>query len=267
MSPDQKAWAKTLFKKSVLKQAKWRRIRALLPPLAGKRCLDIGADNGVISLLLRELGGDWTSADLDPVAVQSIAELVGQPVHQISGRATPFADNAFDLVVIVDFLEHTPTDQAFVQDLKRILKPGGSLIVNVPHLKPHSLLNRLRHAIGLTDEKHGHVRPGYSRQGLADLLGPDFVDQATLTYSKTFSEAIDTALNFLYEVLQSKKDRARQGSKGAVVTADDLASHRKELRLLSALYPLLWLVSKLDGLLFWSSGYKMIMRARLRPAD
>lgn len=266
MNPDQHAWAKRLFKKSVLKQAKWQRIRELLPPLQGKRCLDIGADNGVISLLLRELGGQWSSADLDPTAVRSIAELVGQEVYQISGEATPFVDNSFDLVVIVDFLEHTHSDAAFVRDLERILKPGGRLIVNVPHLKPYSLLNRLRHAIGLTDEKHGHVRPGYSRRGLAELLEPRFTVLAARTYSKTFSEAIDTALNFLYEVLQKKKDRSRASAKGTVVTAGDMKQYQKEFRLLSLLYPFLWMWSKLDWLMFWTSGYKLIMSAQMEQA-
>ena len=46
---------------------------------------------------------------------------------------------------------------------------------NVPHLKPGSLLNRVRHAIGLPDERHGHLRPGYRLEGLRQLLGPAFV--------------------------------------------------------------------------------------------
>lgn len=262
MSTDQQQWAKALFSKSVLKQEKWRRIKDLLPELAGKTCLDIGADNGVISLLLRELGGTWKSADLDPVTVQSIRSLVGEEVYRISGDSTPFEDQTFDLVVIVDFLEHTHTDRAFVDDLKRILKPGGLLIVNVPHLNPYSMLNRFRKMIGLTDEKHGHVRPGYTEAGLSGLLGDAFKVDAVRIYSKTFSESIDTALNFLYEILQKKKNRNTQTAKGTVVTGDDLANYKKQFRLLSLLYPVLWLVAKLDWVLFWLCGYKMILSAR-----
>jgi hypothetical protein len=51
-----------------------------------------------------------------------------------------------------------------------------------------------------------------------------------------------------------------------VVTQSDLQKHRKEFLLLSALYPLLWTVAKLDALLWFQPGYKLIVRARRLPA-
>lgn len=54
-----------LYDKSILKKAKFAAIEQFLPDLNNKTCLDIGADNGVISYLLRQKGGDWYSADLD----------------------------------------------------------------------------------------------------------------------------------------------------------------------------------------------------------
>ena len=127
-------WALSLFRKSVLKQAKYRRITDLLEDPTGRRCLDIGADNGVISLLLRRLGGPWASADLDEPTVASIRELVGEDVHRLDGARSPFPDRTFDQVVVVDYLEHIPDDWAFALELARILKPGGWVIINVPHL-------------------------------------------------------------------------------------------------------------------------------------
>ena len=132
MSDRQRSLAKSIFRRSVLKQQKFREITALLAPLEGKTCLDIGADNGIISLLLRERGGRWYSADLDEKTVQSIQSLVDTDVYQIDGLRTPFTDEHFDLVVIVDFLEHIETDKEFVLELHRILRPGANLIVNVP---------------------------------------------------------------------------------------------------------------------------------------
>jgi ubiquinone/menaquinone biosynthesis C-methylase UbiE len=104
--------------------------------------------------------------------VASIREVVGSDVVRCDGAHLPFPDASFDRVVIVDFLEHVPGDRDFVAEVRRILRPGGRLLVNVPHLKPHSLLNRVRHAAGLTDEKHGHVRPGYSVASLREVLAP-----------------------------------------------------------------------------------------------
>ena len=97
-SADSTGWALALFRRSVLKQAKLRRITELLDDPAGRACLDIGADNGVISLLLRRRGGTWSSADLDERAVAAIRELVGDEVYRLDGAKLPFPDRAFDQV-------------------------------------------------------------------------------------------------------------------------------------------------------------------------
>ncbi len=256
-------WALSLFRKSVLKQEKYRRITDMMDDPVGRRCLDIGADNGVISLLLRRRGGQWASADLDQHTVASIRELVGDDVHQLDGARSPFPDRSFDQVVVVDYLEHIPDDGAFARELERILRPGGRVIINVPHLKPHSLVNRFRHAIGLTDEWHGHLRPGYSLEGLRALLGPRVEIERAVTYSKAFSELVDTGLNGLYLAMQRGAGDQRGSSKGTVVTGADIKKRRKQFLLLSALYPFLWATAKLDGLLFLQPGYKLIVRARL----
>jgi SAM-dependent methyltransferase len=256
-------WALSLFRKSVLKQEKYRRISDLMDDPTGRRCLDIGADNGVISLLLRRRGGQWASADLDQHTVESIRELVGTDVYQLDGARSPFPDRSFDQVVVVDYLEHIPDDGAFADELARILRPGGRVIINVPHLKPRSLVNRFRHAIGLTDEWHGHLRPGYSLDGIRTLLGPRFEIERAVTYSKAFSELVDTGLNGMYLAMQRGAGDTRGSSKGTVVTGADIRKRRKQFLLLSALYPFLWSMAKLDGLLWLQTGYKLIVRARL----
>jgi SAM-dependent methyltransferase len=257
-------WAIALFNRSVLKQEKFRRVLELLENPSGKTSLDIGADNGVISYLLRQRGGRWYSADLDAGTGASIRDLVHDDVFQLNGGASPFPDDTFDQIVIIDFLEHIPDDVGFVRELQRILKPGGVLIVNVPHLKPRSLLNRLRHRIGLTDEWHGHLRPGYSLSDLRRLLEPAFTIERAVTYSGTFSELVDTGMNGLYETLRRRKGQAGQSGKGTVVTRRDVERHRKQFRLLSALYPFLWTFARMDMLLPLQQGYKLIVRARLQ---
>ena len=107
--PDARDWAVKLFRRSVLKQRKLAQIGAMLGPTAGLRCLDLGSDNGVVSLLLRRGGGTWASADLTEEAVASIRELVEDDVHLVAGGRLPFGDGAFDRVAVVDMLEHVQT--------------------------------------------------------------------------------------------------------------------------------------------------------------
>jgi SAM-dependent methyltransferase len=252
---DAREWAKALFARSVLKQRKLAEVAAMLGPTEGLRCLDLGSDNGVVSLLLRERGGTWASGDLTEEAVASIRSLVGEDVRLVTGGALPFRDATFDRVAVVDMLEHVPDDAAFAAELARVTRPGGRLVVNTPHLKRTSL-RRLRHALGQTDEKHGHLRPGYTAERLAALFGPDFAIEGHRTYSRFFSEAVDAALNLGLERLGKKSS-----AKGMVVTSDDLARNRKGFRLYSAIYPFVWAVTRLDALVP-ASGYMLIAALR-----
>jgi SAM-dependent methyltransferase len=256
-SEHKEEWPIRLFKRSVIKQRKFHEIKRLLGAVDGKNCLDIGSDNGVISYLLRNNGGIWKSADLDDGSVAAIRELVGTEVYQIDGGPTSFQDEEFDKIVIVDFLEHIPEDELFIEELHRILKPGGELIINVPHLK-ESLLRRLRHRIGQTDEKHGHLRPGYSIQSMEKLFESRFEIQVAKTYSKFFSEIVDTLIVFGMSKLRGGK--SDPSKKGLIVTGKDLKKYRTSFRLYSIIYPFVWLVSKLDHLLFFRSGYMLISK-------
>ena len=256
-------WPIRLFSKSVLKQRKFREVTGLLGPVDNLRCLDIGGDNGVISFLLRQRGGQWASADLDARSVASIRQLVGSDVYQLSEGRTPFANDQFDRVAIVDYLEHIRDDTAFVAELHRILRSGGEVIINVP-IGRDGLMRRIRLGLGQTDEKHGHVRPGYTLQSLRHLLGECFTIETYHTYSRFFSELIDALL--VFAVSRLKKD-GQQSSKGLFVTGQDLKAYARLFKVYSLIYPVVWCVSKLDNLLFFTSGYMLIVRARVNKAS
>ncbi len=257
------AWALALFRRSVLKQQKWNVIRRLLGDTQGLRCLDIGADNGVLSYLLRARGGRWTSADLDAQTVASIRSLVHTDVEQLHGGRIPFADEEFDRVVLIDGLEPLHDDRTFAQEIARVTKPGGEVIVNVP-LRKNSWLRRFRLAIGQTDEAHGHVRPGYTVEELRRVLGDRYDVVSCHTYSKFFSELIDTAI--ACGLRQIKRKPVEGHVKGTIVTGQDLARHRKLMRLYTIFYPLIWCMAQCDRLLWFRSGYILIAKARVRPA-
>ncbi|EFK97498.1 Methyltransferase, partial [sediment metagenome] len=151
-------WYVKLFNKSVLKQQKFRYLADFAGDCSNKSCLDLGSDNGVISYLLRQRGGDWSSADLDDKTVSMIHELVEKKVYKINPPLAPFSDGVFDTVVIVDMLEHVADDRAFLNEMYRIIRPGGCLVVHVPFAARISLIRLLRAFLGLTDEQHGHLR-------------------------------------------------------------------------------------------------------------
>jgi len=249
--------ARQLFEVSPLKQRKLAMLRDMMDAPAGLRSLDIGSDNGVISLLLREQGGEWSSADLIPDTVEAIRKLVGERVYLMEERSIPCPAESFDQVLVVDMLEHVHDDRACLAEIRRVLRPGGVLVINVPN--PHEgLLRKLRFRLGQTDEAHGHVRPGYSLAALEQLLGADFSIERSRSYARVFSELIDTAIVGGLDLLKGGK----RGKKGKVVTADDLAKMNKTFKLYRLIAPFLRFFMFLDGLVPFLHGNMLIVRAR-----
>lgn len=253
MSREARAWARALLARSVTKREKLHRIEAALGPTRGSRCLDIGSGDGVVSLLLRERGGTWHSADLAGGRIAGMREVLENRVHPLTaGDRLPFPDASFDVAVVIDLLEHLEDDRALVEELARILGPGGRLVVNVPYRCPAAWINRLRHAVGLTDARHGHVRPGYTEEDVVRLLGPEFSVMTTDRYSHAPLELLDVALN----VAGGPRVDGR-GTRRSAFGRRDLG-----FRLLGLATPILKLVTLLDRALPWPGAYKLVATAR-----
>ena len=248
-------WALRLFRKSPLKRDKVAALLSVLGPVEGRRCLDLGSDNGVVSLLLRKQGGSWASGDLTPETVEAIRGLVETDVHLVTEDKLPFPDREFDVVVVADMIEHVGHEAAFVAELARVLKPGGRLVVNTPHTRD-TALRRLRLSLGQTDEKHGHLRPGYTRESLDALLRSSFELGESKTYTKAFSETVDTVMQAALESLGKKGSK-----KGVVVTGGDLNKHAKLFTAYSVIFPFVWVFSRFDVLLPWNDGYRLLLVA------
>ncbi len=259
-------WALKLFSKSVLKQQKFSEIVNYLNHTEHLKGLDIGGDNGVISYLLRQRGGEWSSADLNATAVDSIRQLVRDRVYRIGESLGQFDDDSFDVVVIIDYLEHIHRDGEFLKEVYRVLRPGGEVIINVPH-KKNTLLRKLRLLLGQTDERHGHLRPGYTLEELQALLAEKFELISYKTYSRFFSELTDTLIIAGMDLLAKLKGQPahaenQEVSKGNLVTAQDLQKNRKAFKLYSYIYPVVRTFSFFDHFIPFFSGYKLIVRAR-----
>jgi SAM-dependent methyltransferase len=105
------------------------------PPTTGARVLDAGCGTGNNLVHLAPRGRTF-GVDLSDEALQ-FCRTRRVVVAKASVLALPFAQDAFDLVTSFDVLYHrwVSDDRAAVQELVRVLKPGGLLLVRVPALK------------------------------------------------------------------------------------------------------------------------------------
>lgn len=255
------SWPVRLFSKSPLKQRKYAEMVRALGVTEEQRILEIGSDNGVFSYLFRQRGGQWKSADLDERSVQAMRDLVESDVYRIAdGEALPFETDEFDTVIIVDIIEHLHDDDGFMDEIYRVLKPGGLLIVNAPTIKTDSLLMKFRNIVGVTEDAHGHVRPGYSLEDVKRLLGQEFTMVTYRTHTKFFSKFTDTLMVIGISLLKRNKNEETSG-RGVLVTGTDMKAYEKTFKIYSLIYPLVKLVTSLDKLLFFRSGYMFIAKA------
>ena len=108
-------------------------------------------------------------------------------------------------------------------------------------------------------QAHGSEQFTCTPERLRALLGGAFFLESERTYSKFFSELVDTAIHWAVE-----RTGKRSSAKGMVVTRDDLAKNRKLFRFYSLVYPAVWAVTRLDALVP-ASGYMLIACARRSP--
>ena len=263
----QDPWQLQLLRKSLKKKEKLALLEKNMEFDPKRRALDLGCAQGVLSYFLRRKGGLWVSTDLDWANLVTTRGLIEDDLVQIGPGVLPFKDASFDLVACLDYLEHLDDDDQCLDEIRRVLKEGGQLILVTPHTGKLFVLHKLRAALGLKLEFFGHKREGYSLPQLREKL-----DKARLqllrskTYSRFFSEFLELALNFIFiKLLASKPGEKLRDGHIKPGTSAEFVSHKKSFRIYSFIYPLVWLVSRLDKLLFFQKGYSLMVWAKKNP--
>lgn len=97
------------------------------------RILEIGCAGGNIIVALQKNGFTQVyGIDIDPDAIATCKKQGLFNVNAQAGEATTFPNNAFDILIASDVLEHIENDRQALAEWMRILKPGGRLILFVP---------------------------------------------------------------------------------------------------------------------------------------
>jgi len=148
--------------------------------LPGEVLLNAGCGTGEFNFYLRDRFEQSYGVDINADDIASAKVLTEDPNIQFdTGDITKldFPDEFFDAVICVDVLEHVDEPEQAVRELRRVLKPGGQLVVTVPnHRYPffydpiNFILERLfrRHLpIGIWG--FGHTKL-FTQESLVELL-------------------------------------------------------------------------------------------------
>src|SRR4051812_10372097 len=103
---------------------------------ADKQVLDAGCGLGYGAAMLADGGAaSVTAVDIAPEIVDVARDQAGDRVRFETAdvRSLPFPDDAFDLVVCFEVIEHVDEQESALDELRRVLAPGGLLVVSSPN--------------------------------------------------------------------------------------------------------------------------------------
>lgn len=164
------------------------RITSSYVPLAGKSVLDFGSGNGAQTIELAKEECRIVACDIDAADIEVLREYIrGRNIRSVyplvyDGRRLPLSDSHFDVVVCYAVLEHVQEEGTALEEIRRVLKPSGTLVISVPNkwwvFETHGarlpLLpwNRVPFFSWLPKSIHGRYARAriYSRQQIINLL-------------------------------------------------------------------------------------------------
>lgn len=143
----------------------------------GERVLDVACGTGVVTRLAAGhvgAAGNVSGLDINP-GMLAVARENAPPASSIewyegSAEALPFADATFDVVLCQMGLQFFPDKPKALQEMRRVLTPGGRVLVNVPG-PPPKLFAVLEHALAshLGPEAAGFVRAVFSLHDAVEI--------------------------------------------------------------------------------------------------
>lgn len=172
---------------------------------SGSRVLDLGCAFGYgtqrLARCYRVVGRDLDAGYID----RARHRLPGVDLSCGPAESLPYPDHSFDGVVMLDVLEHVIDEEPVLREVARTLRPGGTLVLSVPHqgiLAQLDSLNLYRALVGAdppfpTEDPSWPASPHhrhYSLEGLRTILGDNFQVEAVRFSGIGLAEIINLVL-------------------------------------------------------------------------
>jgi 2-polyprenyl-3-methyl-5-hydroxy-6-metoxy-1,4-benzoquinol methylase len=125
-------------------------IEGALRRVVGRTALEVGPGSGVYLPLMRDLFGDVAAIDVEPAFLERARDIPGVRALHDDVTCSSLPPGSFDVVLCSEVIEHVPDAQAALRGLRRLLAPGGSLILTTPlRYSPLEILGRVAFLPGI----------------------------------------------------------------------------------------------------------------------
>lgn len=102
--------------------------------LKGKRFLEVGCGIGYFSNRATDIGAYVTGIDVGPKLIE-ICKSKNKSAHFRVGSASdiPFKNNIFEVLLSTEVIEHVDDQSKAINEMIRVVKPGGLLVITTPN--------------------------------------------------------------------------------------------------------------------------------------
>lgn len=143
-NPDYNGYAESLgrdfvYAPDLTRRVGYRRLLDFLRPEAppSASLLDVGCAAGLFVKEAVDHGFDAFGCDYSEEAVAYSKEHLGVRTFRSPAEAIDAPDNRYDVVTLLQVFEHLPDPMRVLHELKRVLKPGGMLVLETVNYLPH----------------------------------------------------------------------------------------------------------------------------------
>lgn len=162
---------------------------------AGDLLLDLGCGFGRHAFEGMRRGADIVACDMAHDELVQVRSMFGAMADAgdtppgavgatVQGDATalPFADGTFDRIIASEVMEHIPDDAAALDELARVLRPGGTIAITVPAWLPEKVCWALSDAYHAPIAEGGHVRI-YTESHLRSMMRAAGLEPGATTHA------------------------------------------------------------------------------------
>ncbi|MEI6987293.1 MAG: class I SAM-dependent methyltransferase, partial [Rhodospirillaceae bacterium] len=108
------------------------------------RVLEIGCAHGGFLGMLKEIGFEVKGVELSQFVIDLAQKTFGIEVIRGPLEPSQIEAGSLDLVVLLDVLEHLPDPSTVIDDLAKLLKPNGVLLIQTPQWRPGKTYSEMR---------------------------------------------------------------------------------------------------------------------------
>jgi ubiquinone/menaquinone biosynthesis C-methylase UbiE len=149
-----RAWNERMFKKynnvrlyehpnPAIRYTENKRVSMMLKFLEREtRIVDIGCGEGYI--LSKINSSEKVGVDISDTALEQASKATQAKLVKANAESLPFSDSYFDAALCSEILEHTQNPDKVVQELSRVVKPGGKIVISVPN---EPFINRIKDVV------------------------------------------------------------------------------------------------------------------------